>query len=58
MKKYLFIAVLAVASLAAYAQPRAIGGRVGAFEGFSYQHGFGGEKASCGSCEINLAVNN
>lgn len=43
MKKYLFIAVLAVASLAAYAQPRAIGGRVGAFEGFSYQHGFGEE---------------
>ncbi len=41
MKKILFIAVLAVASLAAYAQPRAIGGRVGAFEGFSYQHSIG-----------------
>ena len=43
MKKYLFVAVLAVASLAAYAQPRAIGGRVGVFDGFSYQHGFGEE---------------
>lgn len=41
MKKILFVAILAVASLAAYAQPRAIGGRLGAFNGFSYQHGFG-----------------
>ena len=40
-KKFLLIAVLAVASLAAYAQPRAIGGRLGAFNGFSYEHGFG-----------------
>ena len=41
MKKYLLIAVLAVASLAAYAQPRAIGANLGASIGFSYQHGFG-----------------
>ena len=38
MKKYLLIAVLAVASLAAYAQPRAIGGRLGYGAEFSYQH--------------------
>ena len=41
MKKILFIAVLAIASMMAYAQPRAIGGRVGGFEGFSYQHSIG-----------------
>lgn len=41
MKKYLLIAVLAVASLAAYAQPRAIGGRIGYGVEFSYQHGLG-----------------
>ncbi len=41
MKKVLFVAVLAMASVMAYAQPRAIGGRLGAFDGFSYQHGFG-----------------
>jgi hypothetical protein len=41
MKKYLLIAVLAVASLAAYAQPRAIGANLGGSLGFSYQHGFG-----------------
>jgi len=41
MKKILFVAILAAASVMAYAQPRAIGGRVGAFEGFSYQHGIG-----------------
>jgi hypothetical protein len=35
------IAVLAVASLAAYAQPRAIGANLGGSLGFSYQHGFG-----------------
>ena len=33
--------VLAVASVMVYAQPRAIGGRLGAFNGVSYQHGFG-----------------
>jgi len=41
MKKFLVIAVLAVASLAAYAQPRAIGANLGGSLGFSYQHGFG-----------------
>ena len=41
MKKFFVIAVLAVASLAAYAQPRAIGARLGGFDGISYQHGFG-----------------
>ena len=41
MKKILLIAVLAVASLAAYAQPRAIGANLGGSLGFSYQHGFG-----------------
>lgn len=41
MKKFLLIAVLAVASLAAYAQPRAIGARLGYGAEFSYQHGFG-----------------
>ena len=41
MKKILFVAVLAFASVMAYAQPRAIGGRLGEFCGFSYEHGFG-----------------
>ena len=41
MKKYLLIALLAVASICAYAQPRAIGANLGANFGFSYQHGFG-----------------
>ena len=41
MKKFLFIAVLALASITAYAQPRAIGGRLGYGAEFSYQHGFG-----------------
>ena len=41
MKKILLIAVLAVASLTAYAQPRAIGVNLGPWASFSYQHGFG-----------------
>ena len=41
MKKYFFIAVLALASVMAYAQPRAIGGRLGYGAEVSYQHGFG-----------------
>lgn len=41
MKKYLFVAVLAFASVMAYAQPRAIGGKVGAFDGVSYEHSLG-----------------
>lgn len=41
MKKLLFIAILALASITAYAQPRAIGARLGAFDGFSYEHSLG-----------------
>jgi hypothetical protein len=41
MKKYLLIAVLAIASIAAYAQPRAVGINVGYGAAVSYQHGFG-----------------
>ena len=41
MKKILFVAVLAMASIMAYAQPRAIGANLGGNIGFSYQHGFG-----------------
>jgi hypothetical protein len=38
MKKYLFVAILAVISVMAYAQPRAIGGRLGYGAEFSYEH--------------------
>jgi len=38
MKKFFIVAVLAVASLAAYAQPRAIGVRLGYGAEFSYEH--------------------
>ncbi|MBQ9297376.1 MAG: hypothetical protein IJ204_09320 [Paludibacteraceae bacterium] len=41
MKKFLFVAILALASITAYAQPRAIGANLGSGLGFSYQHGFG-----------------
>ena len=41
MKKFLFVVLLAAASITAYAQPRAIGANLGASLGFSYQHGFG-----------------
>ena len=41
MKKILFVAILAMASVMAYAQPRAIGVRLGEFDGVSYQHGIG-----------------
>lgn len=42
MKKILLIAIVAlVCGTMAYAQPRAIGGRLGAFSGVSYEHGFG-----------------
>ena len=41
MKKILLIAILAVASLVAYAQPRAIGVNLGPWSSFSYQHGLG-----------------
>ena len=41
MKKYLLIAVLAIASIAAYAQPRAVGVNLGYGAAVSYQHSFG-----------------
>lgn len=41
MKKYLLIAILAVASVCAYAQPRAIGVRLGYGAEVSYEHPFG-----------------
>ena len=43
MKKSLFLTAFMVVlgATMAYAQPRAIGGRLGAFDGVSYQHGFG-----------------
>lgn len=42
MKKLLLVAFVAMfGALTAVAQPRAIGGNVGAGIGFSYQHGFG-----------------
>ena len=62
MKKILFFAVLVMASVMAYAQPRAIGGRLGYGAEFSYEHtvneqnmislevgvpGFSGIEAAC-----------
>ncbi len=44
MKKILFVALLAMASVMAYAQPRAVGLNLGPWSSLSYQHGFG-EKA-------------
>lgn len=41
MKKILFATLLVFASVMAYAQPRAIGVRLGEFDGFSYQHSVG-----------------
>ena len=41
MRKFLFVAVLAMASIMAYAQPRAIGGRLGFGAEFSYEHALG-----------------
>lgn len=42
MKKYLLVALMAIASVAfVNAQPRAIGVNLGYGAGFSYQHGFG-----------------
>lgn len=52
MKKFLLVAVMAIASIAfVNAQPRAIGGNLGTDFGFSYQHGFGQSNM------IDLAVN-
>ena len=41
MKKILFAALLVFASVMVYAQPRAIGVRLGSFNGLSYEHGLG-----------------
>ncbi len=42
MKKgIILVAMMAACAVAVSAQPRAIGGRLGAFEGVSYEHGFG-----------------
>lgn len=46
MKKFLFVAVLALASVMAYAQPRAIGGRIGYGFDVSYQHSVGDNMVS------------
>ncbi len=40
MKKFLFVVLLAAASITAYAQPRAIGVRLGYGAEVSYEHGF------------------
>ena len=52
MKKYLLIAILAVASLTAYAQPRAVGVRLSYGAEVSYEHGFG--KANMLSVEVGV----
>ena len=57
MKKYLLIAVLAVASLAAYAQPRAVGVNLGAWSSFSYQHGFGESNMLDVAANVILPIN-
>ena len=41
MKKFLFVEVLAMASIMSYAQPRAIGARLGYGAMFSYEHQVG-----------------
>ena len=57
MKKYLLIAVLAVASLAAYAQPRAVGVNLGPWSSFSYQHGFGTANMLDVAANVILPIN-
>ena len=57
MKKYLLIAVLAVASLAAYAQPRAVGVNLGAWSSISYQHGFGEANMLDVAANVILPIN-
>jgi len=57
MKKYLLVAVLAVASLAAYAQPRAVGVNLGAWSSFSYQHGFGETNMLDVAANVILPIN-
>lgn len=58
MKKYLLIAVLAVvASLAAYAQPRAVGVNLGGWSSISYQHGFGESNMLDVAANVILPIN-
>ena len=57
MKKILFVAVLAVASLAAYAQPRAVGVNLGAWSSISYQHGFGESNMLDVAANVILPIN-
>ena len=57
MKKILLIAVLAVASLAAYAQPRAVGVNLGPWSSFSYQHGFGEANMLDVAANVILPIN-
>ena len=57
MKKILFVALLAVASIAAYAQPRAVGVNLGPWASFSYQHGFGEANMLDVAANIILPIN-
>lgn len=60
MKRIIIIAVLALAATVAYAQPRAIGGRLGSGLEASYQHNAGGSEnfheANLGLAFIGLGV--
>ena len=57
MKKFFIVAVLAVASIAAYAQPRAIGVNLGPWSSFSYQHGFGEANMLDVAANVILPIN-
>ena len=57
MKKYLFVALLAVASIAAYAQPRAVGVNLGGWSSLSYQHGFGEKNMLDVAANVILPIN-
>ena len=57
MKKLLFVALLAIASITAYAQPRAIGANLGAWSSFSYQHGFGESNMLDVAANVILPIN-
>ena len=57
MKKYLFVALLAVASIAVYAQPRAVGVNLGPWSSISYQHGFGNANMLDVAGNIILPIN-
>ena len=57
MKKILLVAVMAVASLVAYAQPRAVGVNLGPWSSFSYQHGFGDKAMLDLAANVILPIN-